>query len=451
MSKVPVKKVSKAKALRHNPLGEEIQMSKEPVVRQRTGSKKRRGDDGEQGDDGDNDQGVVIDTKTTSRILRRARAQQDEIEREALEDETPFEVEKESETPRRGFGSYDSDSDDDVEDEKTYYEQFNSVEIDEDDERVLSSFMRVESSTRQTLADVVLQKLREQEAIEEQLSNTPLQTAAFSEDPRSSSGGIHPKVVSVYKKVATIMSRYRSGKLPKAFNIIPALKNWESVLYMTKPHEWSNHSFLPATKMMISSLNPAMSQRFLNTILLPRVLDDIDAHKKLNYHLYRSLIKASFRPEAFMKGIIIPLCESGTCTLKESQIIASVVSKISLPMLHSAACLMRLADLPYDGPTSIFIRVILDKKYDFPYRLIERMVEYFANFRHEERLLPVLWHQSFLTFIQRYKNDLTAEEKDIVRSVCKIQKHPLITPEILRELSHSVCRGEEPLIPMEEI
>ena len=218
-------------------------MSKEPVVRQRTGSKKRRGDDGEQGDDGDNDQGVVIDTKTTSRILRRARAQQDEIEREALEDETPFEVEKESETPRRGFGSYDSDSDDDVEDEKTYYEQFNSVvrpfsslldllffllpflsfffssplidckqEIDEDDERVLSSFMRVESSTRQTLADVVLQKLREQEAIEEQLSNTPLQTAAFSEDPRSSSGGIHPKVVSVYKKFALISSLSRSSR-----------------------------------------------------------------------------------------------------------------------------------------------------------------------------------------------------------------------------------------------
>jgi hypothetical protein len=69
---------------------------------------------------------------------------------------------------------------------------------------VLSSFMRAEVSTRQTLADIVLQKLQEQERIEEEIKNTPLETAAFSQDSAnpstSSPGAIHPKVAAVYKK-----------------------------------------------------------------------------------------------------------------------------------------------------------------------------------------------------------------------------------------------------------
>ena len=41
--------------------------------------------------------------------------------------------------------------------------------------------------------------------------------------------GMSPKVVEVYKSVAKIMSRHSAGKVPKAFKIIPNLKNWEDV------------------------------------------------------------------------------------------------------------------------------------------------------------------------------------------------------------------------------
>jgi hypothetical protein len=52
-----------------------------------------------------------------------------------------------------------------------------------------------------------------------------------------------------------------------------------------------------------------MAQRFYNTILFPRVIDDITENKRLNYHLYRALKKAIYKPAAFYKGIILPLCE----------------------------------------------------------------------------------------------------------------------------------------------
>ena len=41
--------------------------------------------------------------------------------------------------------------------------------------------------------------------------------------------GVAPKVVEVYQQVGKIMSRYSAGKVPKAFKIIPNLKNWEEV------------------------------------------------------------------------------------------------------------------------------------------------------------------------------------------------------------------------------
>jgi hypothetical protein len=52
-----------------------------------------------------------------------------------------------------------------------------------------------------------------------------------------------------------------------------------------------------------------MAQRFFNLVLLPRVRDDIAEYKRLNFHLYQALRKALFKPGAFMKGFLLPLCE----------------------------------------------------------------------------------------------------------------------------------------------
>jgi essential nuclear protein 1 len=39
------------------------------------------------------------------------------------------------------------------------------------------------------------------------------------------------RVVSMYKSIKQILQKYRSGKLPKAFKVIPNLQNWEQVQY----------------------------------------------------------------------------------------------------------------------------------------------------------------------------------------------------------------------------
>lgn len=44
---------------------------------------------------------------------------------------------------------------------------------------------------------------------------------------------LDPKVVDAYKKLGVVLKTYRSGKLPKAFKVIPMVKNWEELLFLT--------------------------------------------------------------------------------------------------------------------------------------------------------------------------------------------------------------------------
>lgn len=67
----------------------------------------------------------------------------------------------------------------------------------------------------------------------------------------------------------------------------------------------------------------------------------------------------------------------------------------------------------------------------------------------EKRKLPVLWHQSLLTFVQRYKEDLAGDQKDALMELTSHQFHYQITPEIRRELQKSKCRDVEEPTAME--
>lgn len=47
------------------------------------------------------------------------------------------------------------------------------------------------------------------------------------------------RIKTMYEGVRDVLQKYRSGKLPKAFKMIPHLQNWEQILYITEPTTWS--------------------------------------------------------------------------------------------------------------------------------------------------------------------------------------------------------------------
>lgn len=252
--------------------------------------------------------------------------------------------------------------------------------------------------------------------------------------PASLTGNLPPKVVEVYTQVGKLLSHYTSGKLPKAFKIIPNLSNWEEVMYVTNPWDWSCIAVRCATRIFSSNLNPRMAQRFFNVVLLERVRDDIREHKRLNYHLYMALKKALYKPAAFFKGILLPLVECGDCTLREATIVGSILAKVSIPLLHSSAALLRLTSLHYSPVQSLFLRILINKKYNLPNRVVTALATHFLKFIDDNRDLPVAWHQCLLVFAQRYRNDVSPEHKERMKVLLRKHFHHQITPEVRREL-----------------
>lgn len=424
----------------HQSLTQQILEPDHPRKSQRVKSKKKKGQSVED---------EFVEGRLSHKILEQARLQQEDLEEEygvgpGLGANAGHGTIKKRKRPVAGatrgktlldplhLGSSDE--------EGTSEEEFGAEDgsevhdfcpvVTEEDEKAMQHFMNPDTQPRRTLADIIQEKIKDKQTeIATLMSETP-----------SHSHQVDEKVVALFKGVGKILSKYRSGKLPKAFKVIPSLCNWEEMLYYTEPDNWSAAAMLQATRIFSSNLSAAKAQRFYNLILLPRIRDDISEYKRLNFHLYLSLKKSLFKPAAFFKGFLLPLCESGTCSLREALIVSSVLAKTSIPMLHSSAALLKLAEMEYSGANSIFLRTLLDKKYALPYRVIDAIVFHFLKFGSDPRVLPVLWHQSLLTFVQRYKEDLAVEQKEGLLELIHNKPHREITPEIRREIMNSNCR-----------
>ncbi|KAF2225995.1 Bystin-domain-containing protein [Elsinoe ampelina] len=463
---------------RHNPLSDDYQ----PKYAEKTRAPKRRKSNPE----GDDEEGF-IGSKASRKILKIGQDLVDE-EAEELRAQQPA-------APNKAF-DFDARFGDDEQQEIEAEGDFDDVEGWEDEEEVveidggdidphdLAMFNKFnpefdpstllqpndvpghdeEEGEPTNLAELILEKIAQHEAAQE--GNGIRQEDDHPEDAIE----LPAKVVEVYTQVGLILSRYKSGKLPKPFKILPTLPQWDTLLSITRPESWSANAYYEATKLFIST-RPALAQAFLHDILLPKVREEQSESKKINVHLYKSLKKALYKPACFFKGFLFPLVESGTCTLREAHVIGSVLTRVSIPVLHSAAALYRLCEVAAEqmsvnteagGATNIFIRVLLEKKYALPFKVVDALVFHFLRFRAadpaldgggsmsgvtgpgakaQSQKLPVLWHQCLLAFAQRYKNDITEDQREALLDLLLVRGHRAIGPEVRRELLEGRGRG----------
>ena len=435
-------------------------------------------------DDDDDEEEPPLAADLSARVLREARAQQAEVEADerglrGIDD-----------GGRRGGGgaataaaaaaaaAFSSSDDDDFDDDDGGFSSDGGddrpwndgvVEVSPEDEAALAAFAADHpdgAKGTRSLADVILEKVRAVAAGEEEEAEAEAKAAAVAAPatPGKSRGGgdnassshlhnhnhdhqllptppgIDERVATVYRGVGRVLSRYTAGRLPKALKVVPSLRNWEDVLYLTDPSSWSPHATFQATRLFVSSLNARLAQRFLALVLLPAVRRDIQQNRRLHFALYQAMRKAAYKPDAFYKGLLLPLCAAGDCTLREAVITASVLARASLPPLSSAAALLRLADMPFTGINSFFIRALIDKRYALPYRVVDALVDHFANFEGETRQLPVVWHHSLLAFVRRYGSEVRPEDRPVLQRLVRAQYHHLVSPEIQRELTSAASR-----------
>ena len=115
-------------------------------------------------------------------------------------------------------------------------------------------------------------------------------------------------------RVGYLLSRYKSGPLPKALKILPSLPHWAQLLSLTEPTKWTPHATFACTRIFVSNLKPSEVRVYLEGVLLDKCREDMRANAgKLNVHLYDALKKSLYKPAAFFKGILFPLCDVSRC------------------------------------------------------------------------------------------------------------------------------------------
>lgn len=350
---------------------------------------------------------AFIDDRTSRKILQLAREQQEEEgEGEMLEEVEMLEEQ--------------------LEEDEEEYEDFYPLEYEDEVDPVQASAFG-QLNQLYNLADKIMAKIneREQEQVKPQGVLLP------------------PKVIAAYEAVGQILSTWTHGKLPKLFKVLPSLNNWEDVVFVTNPDTWTPHVVYEATKLFVSNLQSKDAERFVRNVLLERFRLAIETSEDhlLNYHIYRALKKAMYKPGAYFRGFLFPLVEE-RCTVREATIAASVLSKVSVPALHSLVALLYLCQQEFSPAATVFIRVLLEKRYALPYQTVDDCVFYFMRFRDAAQgssgkdmpPLPVVWHKAFLAFATRYKNDITEDQRDFLMETVRQRWHKDIGPEIRREL-----------------
>ncbi|KAH9438726.1 hypothetical protein MCOR02_002330 [Pyricularia oryzae] len=463
-----------ARSRRHNPLESDILAT--GVLRQKAPKRKHK-----ESTEAEN----YVDSRASQQILA--------LGRELLEDERQeggAATEKTHDAFALESGRFQNDdvADDEFPAEDDAWgsdEEVEEVEVDPEDLEAFNRFLPAdgdddpllrlgwggqgdaEEEAPTNLADIILAKIQEKEAMD--AGKIP-QVSAVEEEMQD----LPPKVVEVYTIIGQMLARYKSGKLPKPFKVLPTIPRWEDILVVTNPEQWTPNAVYAATKIF-SSANSAAAQRFMELVVLDAFKTDIFEHKKLNPHLFNALKKGLYRPAAWFKGFLFPLV-SGGCTLREAAIVAAALARVSVPVLHSAAAIKGLCDIAAQeasqgteggGATNILLRCLLEKKYALPYQCIDALVFHFLRFRNadpasvrEEDVskigkdgaamsriaLPVIWHQCLLSFAQHYRDQITEEQRELLLDLLLTHGHSGIGPEVRRELLAGRGRG----VPLEQ-
>ncbi|ODV62805.1 snoRNA-binding rRNA-processing protein ENP1 [Ascoidea rubescens DSM 1968] len=466
MGKISVSNNKNKNKLLHDPLYKDL--TEDGLYRKRNKkiAKQKKNDN-----DNDNSE-EYIDSVTSGKILQLAKEQQEEIEIEerknrksnSIRNDLDYASDEANEEEYNNGDFYDFGEE---ELEYSDVEQEEIEEVDGDDIALYDRYLNGNGPTfdglngSYNLADKILAEIAKKKERDEILASGKGPINAVE---------VPPIVIAAYSKLGQLLSTWKHGKLPKIFKRLPIEVNWEDLLYITQPESWTPNVCYEATKLFVSNLDAKGAQKFIEMVLLDRVRKDIEdsEQNKLNYHLYRSLKKSLYKPAGFFKGFLYPLVETG-CTKREAIIVGSILSKVSVPPIHSATALTHLLKLDFSPTTTVFIRVLLEKKYALPYQTIDELVFYFMNFRliqqtnkYDEDLnmrddelepdlkalkrkhppLPVVWHKAFLAFAQRYKNDITEDQRDFLLETVRQRFHKDIGPEIRRELLASQPRME---------
>jgi essential nuclear protein 1 len=242
------------------------------------------------------------------------------------------------------------------------------------------------------------------------------------------------KIRNVYAQLGTVLRLYKSGKLPKAVNAVASqdVAGWLDLLNFSEPLRWSPNAVLAVTALFIQTASDGRCQTFMHEILLSYVRELLDGARKLPQPVFHALLKSARRPKCFVLGILLPLAQEPTCSLKEARMISLIAGRVHLPRDHANAFLIKVCEGDITPVRTIFIARYIAKGQALAIQAIDAIVAYFMRHLAIGERQPLIWHRALVDFVKRYGSDLTMEQREAIAELVAKHSHPHITPEIFK-------------------
>jgi len=250
--------------------------------------------------------------------------------------------------------------------------------------------------------------------------------------------------IIIYKQLGQLLRSYKSGRLPKAVNVVASTKigGWYELLLYSKPHEWSINALHAVTVLFSQSASDKRFTKFLRNIVLENMREILEKSKKLPRNVWQALIAASKRPSCFINGILDPLSKEIQCSQKEARVISAIISRIKIPRDHVNAFIIKLVEEKEINVTrTIFVARFVQKGQGMAIRTIDAIFAYFMQFTGETETQPVLWHKALLDFVKHYGKELLDEQKEALFELIQRQHHHSISAEIKKVLTETPSRN----------
>ena len=247
---------------------------------------------------------------------------------------------------------------------------------------------------------------------------------------------IDQKIRDIYGKVGLILSRYKSGKLPKALKVVPSMKNWVDLLQLTTPEDWTPNASFQIVRSFIPLLPESQCETFVKIFIYPRILKEFGENKELNVHIYNSIKLIIYRPASFYKGLVLPLCKDKKFSLKRASIISSIISKCSIPLLSSSAAVIFLTKLEFTSPRGLIIKAIVEKNYAFPEKVVSQIVNFLEKV--DRRHVCVIFFQLLHSLVTKYCDTMSNNHAERLLILAKKCVHNDITPLVIEVLQNKM-------------
>ena len=309
-------------------------------------------------------------------------------------------------------------------------------DFDEDDE-IDEAELDLEANDEESRA--LFEMFKSEIVAESNRLNKKLEKTTHSSDPA---------VIEIYQKLGVLMKNYKSGKLPKALNVVASQKDipdWFELLEYAQPENWSPNAIKEVTTLFAQTASDKRCRKFFSDILLDYIRGLLDNSKKLPRNIWDALVAASRRAKPFVLGILLPLASEGHCTPKEVRVISALVNRVRLPGDLVNSFIVWLCEGKEITITrTIFLARFVQKGKALAIRAVDAAFGYFMQFAAETEPQPLLWHQALHDFAKNYARDLTDEQKEALVDELLVKQHkPGISTETKKLIMEAPTRPEE--------